>query len=491
MTQWLKQSTAFIFRSGPFVDSTDGVTAETALTIAQADIQISKAGAAFAQTSATTPTTTHDADGWYQCPFTTTDTGTLGTLDVQIAMTGALPVWKHFMVMPANVFDSLVSGSAADLLDVSTVQLAGTAQTARDIGASVLLSMGTGTGQLDFTSGVVKASLVQILASAITGTAAQIAAAFTKFFDKAAPTGTINSLPDAVAGAAGGIFIAGTNAATSITTALTANITGSLSGAVGSVTGAVGSVTGAVGSVTGAVATVTALGAQAKLDVNAEVDTALNTAIPGTPTADSVNQRLVAIDVLTEASGTGDLAAILTDTGTTLDDLIDTEIGAIKAVTDKLDTALELDGAVYRYTTNALEQAPAGSGTSDWSADERTTIRTILGIPASGTTPAAPTAGALKVIDDFLDTEIATLLTYAAGSGPITFVYTLTNSGSGLPISDALVQAYTEAAMSNLSASGRTAADGTVTFYLTAGTYYLKRTKSGFSFTNPDTEVVA
>jgi hypothetical protein len=45
--------------------------------------------------------------------------------------------------------------------------------------------------------------------------------------------------------------------------------------------------------------------------INAEVDTALNTAIPGSPTADSVNQRLKAIDVLTEASGAGDLAAML------------------------------------------------------------------------------------------------------------------------------------------------------------------------------------
>jgi hypothetical protein len=71
--------------------------------------------------------------------------------------------------------------------------------------------------------------------------------------------GTAGSLlgrvPDVAAGAAGGLFIAGSNAATSIATALTANvignITGNLSGSVGSVTGAVGSVTGAVGSVTG------------------------------------------------------------------------------------------------------------------------------------------------------------------------------------------------------------------------------------------------
>jgi hypothetical protein len=47
------------------------------------------------------------------------------------------------------------------------------------------------------------------------------------------------------------------------------------------------------------------------------------------------------------------------------------DLAAIKAVTVKLDTALELDGAVYRFTTNALELAPTAvdpalaSGTSD------------------------------------------------------------------------------------------------------------------------------
>lgn len=76
--------------------------------------------------------------------------------------------------------------------------------------------------------------------------------------DTAAVKVKTDFLPSATAGAAGGVFIAGTNAATSITTALTANITGNLSGSVGSVTGAVGSVTGNVGgSVVGSVASVT------------------------------------------------------------------------------------------------------------------------------------------------------------------------------------------------------------------------------------------
>lgn len=150
MARWLKQSTAFTFRIGPFVDSTDGVTAETALSIAQADIQISKNGGAFAQTSAS-PTTTHDADGWYQCPLTATDTGTLGPLTVQIVMAGALPVWEHFMVVPANVYESMVAGS--EWLEVTglrnDVTISGTTITVRKTDGSTTQYTKTGT----FTAG--------------------------------------------------------------------------------------------------------------------------------------------------------------------------------------------------------------------------------------------------------------------------------------------------------------------------------------------------
>ncbi len=118
----------------------------------------------------------------------------------------------------------------------------------------------------------INANLTQILGSNITGTAAQIVAAFTKWFNVATPTGTVNSIPDAVAGASGGLMIAGSNAATTVN--ITGNLTGNVSGSVGSVTGAVGSVTGNVGgNVTGSVGS---LAAQAKTDVNAEVLDVLN-----------------------------------------------------------------------------------------------------------------------------------------------------------------------------------------------------------------------
>ena len=72
-------------------------------------------------------------------------------------------------LQPATLGRTVVIDSAG-LADATTVKLgptgSGTAQTARDIGASVLLSAGTGVGQLDFTSGVVKTNVTQFGGSA-------------------------------------------------------------------------------------------------------------------------------------------------------------------------------------------------------------------------------------------------------------------------------------------------------------------------------------
>jgi hypothetical protein len=83
-------------------------------------------------------------------------------------------------------------------------------------------------------------------------------------------------------------------------------------------------------------------------------------------------------------------------------DAAKTAAEAAKVTTDKLDDTLEDDGGTYRFTTNALEQAPAGGGGggTDWTADERTAIRTVLGIPGSGTTPTDPSDG---ILDDIRD----------------------------------------------------------------------------------------
>lgn len=135
---WLKQSTAVTVKLGPFVDETDGKTAETALTISQADIRLSKNGGAYAQTN-NAAGATHDEKGNYGVPLDTTDTNTLGTLRVHIHESGALPVWQDFMVVPANVWDSLFGADKlqvhADEITAGLITAAAIADGAIDAGA--------------------------------------------------------------------------------------------------------------------------------------------------------------------------------------------------------------------------------------------------------------------------------------------------------------------------------------------------------------------
>lgn len=114
----LKQSTAFTWKAGPFLDDTDGKTPETGLSIAQADIRISKAGGDYAQ-SHNSAGATHDEYGNYDVPLDTTDTNTLGPMRVMIQKSGALPVWDDFFVYPAKVYDAM---TGADNLEVDAIQ---------------------------------------------------------------------------------------------------------------------------------------------------------------------------------------------------------------------------------------------------------------------------------------------------------------------------------------------------------------------------------
>ncbi len=69
----------------------------------------------------------------------------------------------------------------------------------------------------------------------------------------------------------------------------------------------------------------------------------------------------------------------------------------------RLDSMIESDGAgQFRFDTIALEMAPSGGGGggTDWTANERTAIRSILGIPTSGITPTDPSSGILDEIRD-------------------------------------------------------------------------------------------
>ena len=104
---------------GPFVDSTDGDTEETALTISSTDVKLSKNGQTLAGKSDVTACV-HDANGMYNCEFDTTDTNTVGTMVLFVHETGALAVRHEFQVVEEAVYDAMYGASAAGPLQ-STV----------------------------------------------------------------------------------------------------------------------------------------------------------------------------------------------------------------------------------------------------------------------------------------------------------------------------------------------------------------------------------
>lgn len=116
----LKQSTASQeVPLGYFLDSTDGNTEETALSIANTDIKLWKAGATTLANK-NSGGATHISNGIYYAVLDATDTDTLGPLVLFVHVTGSLPVRLECEVMPANVYESLIAGT--EWLEATTLR---------------------------------------------------------------------------------------------------------------------------------------------------------------------------------------------------------------------------------------------------------------------------------------------------------------------------------------------------------------------------------
>ena len=121
----------------------------------------------------------------------------------------------------------------------------------------------------------------------------------------------------------------------------------------------------------------------------------------GAMAANVMTAAAAAADLTTELqSGLATAAAL-----DTVDNFLDTEVAAIKAVTDKLDTTLVLDGAVYDFTAAALAAAPSGGL-------DAAGVRSAIGMAAANMDTqlgTLATQASVNTIDDFLDTEIAAI----------------------------------------------------------------------------------
>lgn len=156
---------------------------------------------------------------------------------------------------PTNFSTLAIDGSGR----VDVAKIAGTSQTARDIGASVLLSSGTGIGQISLSSGTVTVGTNNDK----TGYALSGTQTFNLTGDI---TGNLSGSVGSVTGNVGGNVVGSVGSVTadvtvgtnndktgySLSSSQTFDLSGNVSGSVGSVTGNVGgNVSGSVGSVTG------------------------------------------------------------------------------------------------------------------------------------------------------------------------------------------------------------------------------------------------
>lgn len=233
-------------------------------------------------------------------------------------------------------------------------------------------------------------------------------------FTTASSIGKALYVANVVPGAAGGHFIAGTNAATTITTGLTTTFTGNLTGSVASVTGAVGSVTGAVGSVTGLTASNLDTTISSRMASYTQPTGFLAATFPATvaSTTNITAGTITTVTNLTNAPTAGDLTATMKTSVTTAATAATPTAAAVTGAVGSVTAAVTV-GTINANVVNASALA----------ADAVTEIQSGLSTYAGGDTAGTTTllsrlsAGRALLLDN-LDATITSRFAAASYTAP-------------------------------------------------------------------------
>lgn len=166
-------------------------------------------------------------------------------------------------------------------------------------------------------------------------------------------------------------------------------------------------------------------------------------------------------------------------------------ITAMPALTiSQADIRLSKDGGDYAQKAETSAAVHDESGWYDVAvnaADMDTAGRLQIAIAETG---ALPVWHEYTVLSQYTYDE------FVLGQGTIEFTYTLTSSVTGLPISGATIRITTDLAGTNTIWTGTTDVLGIARNLcsdkprLQAGTVYIFRTLSGYTFSDPDVEVI-
>lgn len=156
---FLQANTAVDVIVGPFIDDTDGKTAETGLTILAAEVYLSKNGGAGAAKNEGTALS-HDQIGNYICKFDTTDTNTEGILSLYTHESGALAVKMEYQVLAQAAYISLMTAKDTGYIGVDVEEVDGTDQTGNDNGADINTIV-TAVGNIETDTGTTLDALIK------------------------------------------------------------------------------------------------------------------------------------------------------------------------------------------------------------------------------------------------------------------------------------------------------------------------------------------
>jgi hypothetical protein len=380
----LKQSTVATVIVGPVLDSTGAAVTNAVV----GDFRLAKNGTVATLSGATV---THDANGYYLIALTTGNTDTTGRLVLTSGNTAHSMASHHWSVLPASVFDAIYTNATNSTGGLATATgnitaLAGAVSTLT--APQVRTELATELGRID-----------QKISSRATQTSVDAIDDFvdTEVAAIKAKTDLIVAFPDNFGSLGidpGGAILLVNTVDELGAGALTANNAGDPIADI----------------VWNALTTATWANNSFGKQVLIGASTQRTVAVTGSHHVAAVLHDAEPDSIPEDAFQSGALSARVIGTDAIDSDAMaasaNTEIANAVAATQalsRLDSMIESDGAgQFRFDTIALEMAPAGGGGggTDWTANERTAIRSILGIPTSGTTPTDPAVGILDEIRD-------------------------------------------------------------------------------------------
>lgn len=396
----LKQSTVATVIVGPVLDSA-GAAVTTAVV---GDFRLAKEGTSAVLSGATV---THDANGYYLIALTATNTNTVGRLAIYSNNTAQSMGTTRFMVLLPSVYDALVTNAtnATGGLPTATAQitaLAGAISTfSGGAVASVTGAVGSVTAAVTVGTNNDKTGYSLTAGTGLGNQTANITGNL---------SGSVGSVTGSVGSVTAGVTVTTNNDKTgySLTQAFPANFAAlgiNSSGHVSRVT--LVDTTTVNTDMRGTDNALLASSYTAPLTTAGTAEAVWNALLTTYTTAGSFGARILRTDsasagnglkvtgagrgaadihelqpgVITSAAFAADwltAAGLAADAVTkiqsglatasaleTLTGYVDTEVAAIKVVTDRISTGLVQDGAVWQFTANMLELSPGGGGAGD------------------------------------------------------------------------------------------------------------------------------